>query len=198
MRSPRSETSDIEGVAGKRRLQSRVVNLGIMCQRYHGRSRVEPEFGHGLVGPCCPAIASREPFGGAEHRPRVDDGDIIPGLPRHRRQKLGDVDAAHDDNAARRHLPEGETALIVTQCRNGFAIFRAAFKPRAIRGVKGHGSGSPGRDIPGKVAERLFRKAALSDRRDQNGNPPATGQTDLPRPGVGNAEIQPLTTAGGQ
>ena len=123
MGAPRTKAADVEGIAPQRLDQPRVIDLGVVGQRHHSRSRIRPQPFHRLVRPGGQARASWEPFRGAEHLARIDDGDVIACLARHRCQKLGDMNPADNKDAARRHLSEDEAGLVIGQ-KGMFTIIR--------------------------------------------------------------------------
>src|SRR5579883_1718993 len=98
-----AQRADIEDVRLQRRLERRVVQLGVMRERDDRGRCVEPHRLEGLVGPILDHLDARKALRRRPGAARIDDGDVEFEHRRHRRQTLRDVHGTNDDQPWRRH-----------------------------------------------------------------------------------------------
>jgi hypothetical protein len=108
-----AERADVERLRSERAIERRIVQLGIVRQRDHGAAVVEPDRVHRLVGPVVAQDHARKALLRGEGAARIDHDHLVACQRCHRRQRLGDVDGADDDQARARHarLHEQATAF---------------------------------------------------------------------------------------
>ena len=191
----RAEAAEIEDRRPQRRRDRRVVELRVVGQRHHRRAGIEPELGERRVRPVVRQLGPREPRRAGEGLARVDDRDVVAGEPRHRHQRLRDVDGADHRHPERRVVhPEepvaGESRAVGDQRR-----------PRRLgQRIRGAGHQPPLPALrPHRIDDRLARRprrhqpreqvrrrpVATADRLDHHPDPPAAGEPD--REGLGVA-----------
>src|SRR6185312_5540905 len=100
--APGTERADIEAVGTQRRDQCRVVDLGVVSQRYERRCAVGLQAVQRLVGPLGAELDPGKTRLGRPSATRIDDDRLVVGRHQHRHQRLGDVHRADDKATAGR------------------------------------------------------------------------------------------------
>jgi len=127
----RTQRPDIEALRRQRRIERRIVDLGIMGERDEGGIGVEPDTRQGIIGPFIEQRHVGEALRRGEGGARIDDRAIEPGELRHRRERLADMHRADDDDAHRRHLHRQEMLRPVDLDDTGFPL--AQSRPQNLR-----------------------------------------------------------------
>jgi hypothetical protein len=91
--------------------QRGIVDLRIMRHRDKGRVAIDVERRQRDVGPFRDQRHVGKTLGARERRARIDDGDVIAQRPRHRRQRLADMDRADNDHPGGRRVDVEEQLL---------------------------------------------------------------------------------------
>ena len=197
MRARRSQRADVEGLGADRRLQRRIVDLGIVGQRDQPGARIQRDAAQGLVGPFADDAFAGKPGFAGEALPRIDQQRIESRKPRHRQQGLRDVDGADGDEARRGIVDGDERRPVILESRSVEAQALLVTGPlQARRHVD-----------PGDAGDRNPRRPGLdklrqhgggqrgSDRLDQDADPAAAGEPRSEGVAVADAVFQHLRPA---